>query len=68
LEKVELACQYALKNKAISKDVIVNTLLRQRDEKDLEDYSHLSMKYPTLHTPPQISLKAYDSLLSQGGQ
>jgi len=63
LESVVSACFQAIKNKTISKDVIVNILLRQNDEGIPEtDISH---SYPSLSYLPQANLKNYDLLLSE---
>jgi transposase len=63
LESVVSECGIAIKAQAISKDVIVNSLLRQHEVVDLEEDSEFI--YPPLHSIPQANPAAYDRLLSE---
>ena len=65
LDAVVCACAEALKAHTVSKDIIVNTLLRRKDPRDVEEEEALD--YPPLHTLPQANLGAYDVLLSGAG-
>jgi transposase len=62
LDAVVCACAEALKAHTVSKDIIVNILLRRNDPRDVEGEEALD--YPPLHTLPQANLGAYDVLLS----
>ena len=64
LESVVSACKEALKAKTVSKDVIVNILMRQRDKACLEQDMDMAFNCPALHHLPQSNLNAYDALLS----
>ena len=63
LENVVSACSEALKNKTISKDVIINILLRKQDEGTEKE--GVINSYPPLKWAPQANLKLYDLLLSE---
>lgn len=69
IESVTAACSYALQMKVVSKDVILNALLRKKnDELNVqnteegnpeEDSKYLKLKYP-----PTENCRSYDRLLS----
>ncbi len=62
LESVVAACAQAIKARTISKDVILNILLRKQEEVNSEEEEELN--YPALHLVPQVNLTLYDHLLS----
>ncbi len=62
LEQVRLACDIAIKERAISKDIILNILLRSKDSKMSiaeENITYLALK----HTP-EAEPNAYNHLLT----
>jgi len=62
LESVVAACAQAIKAGTISKDVILNILLRKQEEANVEQGEEAD--YPPLHLAPQVNLTLYDHLLS----
>ena len=56
------ACAQAIKARTISKDVILNILLRKQEEANVEQGEEFD--YPPLHLAPQVNLTLYDHLLS----
>ena len=64
LESVVLACAEAIKSKAVSKDVILNILLRQNDEaQENEEVSNIV--YLPLKHVPTADTTVYNQLLSE---
>lgn len=64
LESVVLACAEAIKSKTISKDVILNILLRQNDKpKEIEEVSNIF--YLPLKHIPTSDTAVYNQLLSE---
>ena len=63
LESVVAACTQAIKAQTISKDVILNILLRKQEEINSEPPEELGC--PPLHLTPQVNLELYDHLLSE---
>ena len=67
IESVVSACAEALRISAVSKDMILNILLRQKDclkTQELDNYN----VYPNLKHLPKADCTTYDSLLKQGGR
>lgn len=62
LESVVAACTQAIKAQTISKDVILNILLRKQEDVNSEEGEELD--YPPLHFISQGDLTLYDRLLS----
>lgn len=65
LDAVVFACREALQAHTVSKDIIVNILLRRNDPRDVEEEAP-PLPYLPLQSLPQSNLGAYDSLLSGG--
>lgn len=64
LESVVLACAEAIKSKAVSKDVILNILLRQNDEPiEIDEISNIV--YLPLKHIPTADTAVYNQLLSE---
>jgi hypothetical protein len=63
LDSVVAACAEAIKAQTISKDVILNTLLRKQKEGEAEEGEELT--YPPLRFVSQADLTLYDCLLSR---
>lgn len=63
LESVVMACAEAIKSKAISKDVILNILLRQNDE-PIESEEVSNIVYLPLKHIPTANTDVYNQLLS----
>ena len=64
LESVVSACAQAIKTRTISKDVILNILLRKQEKINSEEGEE-ERDYPLLHLAPQVNLALYDYLLSE---
>lgn len=67
IESVVSACAEALRIGAVSKDMILNILLRQKDclkTQELDNYN----VYPNLKHLPKADCTTYDSLLKLGGR
>ncbi len=64
LELVVAACSEALKSKAISKDIILNILLRKNDDSDKEEESTNIIYLPLKHIPT-ADTAVYNKLLSR---
>lgn len=67
IESVVSACVEAIKNCAVSKDVILNILLRQKDCLKTPQSDHYN-EYPILKHLPKADCATYDSLLKLGGK
>ena len=65
IESVIDACSYAIKIKAISKDIIINALFRKNDESEVqEEKLVVTEEHITLEHVPKEQCSAYNQLLS----
>jgi transposase len=62
IESVIAACSYAIKIRAISKDIILNTLFRKNDEPDI--IQEATEQYLNLKHIPEEKCNSYNQLLS----
>jgi transposase len=63
LEAVNEACQQAIRNNTVSKDIILNILMRKNDQADPPPDA--SFKYPELKHTPVADCSLYNQLLSK---
>lgn len=65
IESVITACSKAIKEKTVSKDVILNILFRGNDEANIneDNIAQNPEQYPALKHEPEENCDAYDSLL-----
>lgn len=66
LDAVTDACKQAIENHAVSKDVIINILMRRKDEADPPEVGgNSSLQYPKLKHQPIADCNIYNQLLSK---
>jgi hypothetical protein len=66
MESVVAACQEAITNGNISKDVIINILLRKKEQQTVNE-EIVTISYPTLRTIVETDYSPYNQLLKLRG-
>jgi transposase len=67
IESVVSACAQAIKIRTISKDAILNILLRKKDETKVSESNNYQEHYTLKHIP-KADCRIYDNLLKLGGK